>query len=218
MYSSEKELFELSKIRANVLECIDWQKDMKVLILDDIADVLSKYISERVQSVSNMRNKLLDDMYDVIVSIAPNSMSLQDIIDYGEEKLNRDGKVIYACDNRLGLKYMAGCQRRFQDGFFAGIEGVQQERMYTKKELKAILDNNKGWSMQMYYPYPDQYYTMHLFSDEYLPSLGELNNNNLVSDKERMLLFQEDKGFDTLLREGLFDEFSNAFLVVLSRV
>lgn len=53
-----------------------------------------------------------------------------------------------------------------------------------------------------------------LYSDRYLPKVGELSNNLRNFDRDRMLLFDEKKVFDMLIREGLFGQYSNSFLVM----
>lgn len=65
-----------------------------------------------------------------------------------------------------------------------------------------------------YYPYPDYKFMTTLYSDRYLPKVGELSNNIRNFDRDRMLLFDEKKVFDMLIREGLFGQYSNSFLVM----
>ena len=43
-----------------------------------------------------------------------------------------------------------------------------------------------------------------IYSDRYLPKVGELSNNLRNFDRDRMLLFDEKKVFDMLIREELF--------------
>ena len=62
--------------------------------------------------------------------------------------------------------------------------------------------------------YPDYKFMTTLYSDRYLPKVGELSNNLRNFDRDRMLLFDEKKVFDMLIREGLFEQYSNSFLVM----
>ena len=66
---------------------------------------------------------------------------------------------------------------------------------------------------KFYYPYPDYKFPLKVFSDEYLPKVGELNTNLQNFDRDRMLLFDEAKAFDNIIREGLFPLYTNSFLV-----
>ena len=68
--------------------------------------------------------------------------------------------------------------------------------------------------MQFYYPYPDYKLPMAIYSDKFLPSLGDLRNNMRNFDGDRVILFDEGKAFDNIIENGLFPEFSNSFLVI----
>lgn len=134
--------------------------------------------------------------------------------------LNDNGKIIIAIENRFGLKYWAGCQEDHIDKYFVGIEGYKENdfvKTFTKKELISIIKRSGYGKYDFYYPYPDYKFPESIYSDEYLPKVGELNNNIKNMDKERMMLFHETKVYDGLIKEGLFPEFSNSYLVVLEK-
>ena len=67
--------------------------------------------------------------------------------------------------------------------------------------------------MEFYYPYPDYKFATTIYSEKYLPQKGELSNNLRNFDRERYQFFDERRVFDTLIEEGLFEEFSNSFLI-----
>ncbi len=54
-----------------------------------------------------------------------------------------------------------------------------------------------------------------LFSDERLPKVGELSSNLQNFDRDRLLLFDEKKVFDTIIQEGQFPLFSNSYMLLL---
>ena len=71
---------------------------------------------------------------------------------------------------------------------------------------------------EFFYPYPDYKFPLMVYSDDYLPKRGELHNNLCNMDRQRLLLFDETRAYDSLVEEGQFPEFSNSFLVILERV
>lgn len=162
--------------------------------------------------------------YITLIGVFEYAQSYIDSGNYAEEFLNLikkhlkpDGKIIMAIENKLGLKYWAGCTEDHFGTYFEGIENYPHTtgvRTYSKKELK-LLFNHMNLDSTFYYPYPDYKFTMQIFSDDYLPSMGDLDGNVLNFDRERMLLFDEQKVFDTLTKEDLFAEFSNSFLIIL---
>lgn len=132
--------------------------------------------------------------------------------------LAENGVIIIAIENKLGLKYWAGCQEDHVPEYFLGLEGydgVKGVKTFAKKEITGIIQEAGLGNIEFFYPYPDYKFPTAIYSDKYLPKTGELNNNIRNFDKERMLLFDEEKVFNSLISENLFSEFSNSFLIVV---
>ena len=122
-----------------------------------------------------------------------------------------------AIENKLGLKYFAGCKEDHVGRMFEGIEGYKNTsgvETFSKRELEKLLDANGYHNYRFYYPYPDYKLPMAIYSDKFLPSLGDLRNNMRNFDGDRVILFDEGKAFDNIIENGLFPEFSNSFLVI----
>lgn len=127
------------------------------------------------------------------------------------------GRVVIAIENKLGLKYWAGCREDHVGAFFAGLEDYPEggaARTFSRNGLERILKECGEEDIHFYYPYPDYKFMTMLYSDRYLPKVGELSNNLRNFDRDRMLLFDEKRVFDMLIREGMFAQYSNSFLVV----
>lgn len=129
------------------------------------------------------------------------------------------GRLVVAIENKFGLKYWAGCQEDHLGGYFTGLEGYGEEgiRTFSKKELTALFESAGFGEMEFYYPYPDYKFPMTIYSDSFLPKEGELNNNLQNFDRERMVLFNETKVYDEIIRDGRFPFFSNSYLIVLRK-
>lgn len=131
--------------------------------------------------------------------------------------LKPHGKVLIAIENRLGLKYWAGCTEDHVGRFFEGLEGYPNTngvKTFSRKELRDIISKAGNFKTTFYYPYPDYKFPMVIYSDKYLPKKGELKGNFQNFDRARMHLFNEEKVYDSLSDSGLFQEFSNSFLVI----
>lgn len=132
--------------------------------------------------------------------------------------LKKDGRLIIAIENQFGLKYFAGCAEDHIGTYFGGIEGYAGDgnaRTFGRAGLEGIFRACNAPEWHFYYPYPDYKFMTALYSDEYLPGKGELSNNLRNFDRDRMLLFDEKRAFDEILREGLFPVFSNSYLALL---
>ena len=126
------------------------------------------------------------------------------------------GHLLIAIENRLGLKYFAGCREDHLGELYVGIEGYRdgdKVRTFSLGEWKKLLGEHGLEDVSFYYPWPDYKLPSGIFSDEYLPAEGELTDTLRNFDQDRLLTFREDKVWDSILREGLFPEFSNSFLV-----
>ena len=135
-----------------------------------------------------------------------------------KKHLNPGGMIVMAIENKLGLKYFAGCREDHFGTFFEGIEGYTNTsgvKTFARKELEQMLKETGLSDYDFFYPYPDYKFPMRIYSDEDLPKVGELTANIQNFDRSRMLLFDESKVFDTIINEKMFDEYSNSFLVVM---
>ena len=125
-----------------------------------------------------------------------------------------------AIENKLGLKYFAGCKEDHVGRMFEGIEGYKNTsgvETFSKRELEKLLDANGYHNYRFYYPYPDYKFATTIYSDSYLPKKGELRNNRRNFDAERLLLFDEGLAFDTMISAELFPHFSNSFFVEIRK-
>lgn len=132
--------------------------------------------------------------------------------------LKKDGRIVIAIENKFGLKYWAGCREDHLGTFFSGIEGYPDGgvvRTFTRNGLERIFADCGITDYAFYYPYPDYKFMTNLYSDEYQPKIGELSDNLRNFDRDRMVLFDERRAFDSIIREGLFALYANSYLVVL---
>lgn len=137
-----------------------------------------------------------------------------------DKYLKKDGKIIIAIENKLGLKYWAGCKEDHVGKYFEGIENYPTTygvKTFAKNEIEHIIESCGFSNYEFYYPYPDYKLPTCIFSDKYLPKEGELNNNIRNFDTGRMILFDETKVYDSIIKEGLFPIYSNSYLIKIGK-
>lgn len=135
-----------------------------------------------------------------------------------KKHMGSNGRMVIAIENKFGLKYWAGCKEDHFGTFFSGIEDYPDGggvRTFTRRGLEKIMRANNVDNYSFYYPYPDYKFMTTVYSDAYLPQVGELSNNLRNFDRDRMMLFDEKNAFDAILREGMFDQYSNSYLLVI---
>jgi len=129
--------------------------------------------------------------------------------------LKPEGTLIVAIENRFGLKYWAGAQEDHTGGLFDGLVdyvGNQAVRTFTKQELTELLQTAGLGDLQYYYPHPDYKLPDQIFSDKYLPSVGQVQSSPGY-EADRLMLWNEKIVFNSLITNGLYNQFANSFLV-----
>lgn len=127
--------------------------------------------------------------------------------------LKPGGHLLLAADNRFGLKYWAGAMEPHTGGYFDSLEG--RGSTCSRGELERILRESGCGEAAFYYPYPERWFPTVIYSDQWLPKAGELNHNLRNFEGERLLLFQEEKVYNQLIRDGRYPEFANTFLCIV---
>lgn len=135
-----------------------------------------------------------------------------------KKHVKTSGRIVIAIENKLGLKYFAGCKEDHLGTYFSGIESYPHGgyvRTFSRTGLEKIFNECGVDEYHFYYPYPDYKFPTTIFSDKRLPLAGELSNNLRNFDRERLLLFNEKNAFDGIVEDGLFPVFSNSYMVIL---
>ena len=138
----------------------------------------------------------------------------------GKHRKN-NGRIVIAIENKLGLKYWAGCKEDHLGTWFSSLEDYPEGgvvRTFTREGLVKVAKKCGFSDVSVYYPYPDYKFMTSLYSDSRLPKPGELSSNLRNFDRERLQLFDEKLVFDTLIKEEQFPLFSNSYLMILGEM
>lgn len=156
---------------------------------------------------------LLADDYDIAVlaEMPPAIQQTAQQLHLLRRHVKPDGVLVLAVPNKFGLKYWAGNKEPQTHRYFAGLEnaGIQ---LFSKNSLSNLLEQSGFGRQRFYYPYPDHRFARDIYSDRYLPKKGELSYNIANYEDDRILLFDEQKVFDSIIEEEQFPFFANSFL------
>ena len=213
----------LSK-KAGSVSCIDLSEKRSMINANRLKDADNVTIM-----VGNFKDveTALDDDFDAIFLIGvfeyangymPTNDPYGDFLNILLKHLKKGGRMYIAIENRMGLKYFAGCREDHTGAFFDGLEGYPKggvARTFTRDGLEKIFKRCGLNEYSFYYPYPDYKFAHTLFSDDVLPKKGELHDNIRNFDRGRMILMDEGKVFDTILEDGTFPLFSNSYMAVI---
>lgn len=153
-------------------------------------------------------------------SYIPTETPYEDFLKIMQKHVKNNGCLVIAIENKFGLKYWAGCKEDHVGTYFGGLEGYPDggsARTFTRTGLERIFENCGVSDYSFYYPYPDYKFPTTVYSDRRLPGLGELTDNMRNFDRDRMVLFNEKYVFDGIVKDKMFDVFSNSYLVVIGK-
>lgn len=179
--------------------------------------------------VGNLNDMEFEEAYDYVVlngvleyaaGFTDGETPYQTFLNNMKKYLKKDGRLLIAIENRLGLKYFAGAPEDHTDLYFFGLErypNCSNVKTFSKTELQQLLKDCGLFGMQFYYPYPDYKFPTEIFTDS---SIHKSNYGRMYKDyaKGRVHLFNEHVAAHDLAKEGVADVFANSFLVEAAMV
>jgi ubiquinone/menaquinone biosynthesis C-methylase UbiE len=210
---------ELSEERAEVIKK-RWQnkKNLKVIAGNFIEMNIKKsfdYITligvlEYQERYTKINKKGLD--YD---ENSPYIEFLKKIKKY----LKKDGTLLIAIENKLGLKYLAGGKEDHYGNLFESIENYPSYsgiKTFTKEEITEILNQAGFNKINFYYPFPDYKLPHTIISENSINKINlSLSSYLPINDlsNQREFLFNETIFGHLLKKEKILEKFSNSFLI-----
>jgi len=205
--------------RAGSVTCIDLSKKRSLINAYRNADYDNLKII-----VGNFNDIEIEEKYDYITLIGvleyaayytASDHPYQKFLEKIKKFLKPNGHVLIAIENKFGLKYWAGCVEDHTGDLYSGLEGYKTStvRTFSKIELENLLLKSGYNAFQFYYPFPDYKFPTQIFSDNYLPSLDNINCRIDTYDNNRLILFDDTAVFQNILQSNQFPFFSNSFFV-----
>lgn len=207
--------------RAKSVDCIELSKKRA-----EIDAYRNKNLNNITISVGNFMDIQFQRKYDVITLIGVLEYSANYINASNpfvalllkiRELMKDNGRLYIAIENKLGLKYFAGCKEDHTNILFDGIENYKsgsEIRTFSRYELEKMIIESGFNKYNFYYPYPDYKLPFVIFSDEYPPKKTDLILNSKKNfDSDRYILFDEGRAFESILVANEFKTFSNSYLI-----
>ena len=211
------DIFMDSYLRANLIAWLPIKKTDKVCYIGKPTDVIAKKLQELsdfTECVAGVCELAAYTKYDYLIRLGK---AKQEELDAYAACLSVSGKLILAVENAYGMKYLAGAKDTGAGEYFGAVEALPSAAGMTLLELKTRLAKAGFRWQTAYYPFPDYYFAMSVYSDEYLPKQGELIDQIGNFDAERLVLFEEGKAFDAAVARGKFADFANSYLMAAGK-
>ncbi|WP_334072102.1 MULTISPECIES: methyltransferase domain-containing protein [Paenibacillus] len=139
-------------------------------------------------------------------------------LEISSSHLNEKGRILLSIENRIGLKYFSGAKEDHTGEYFSGINGYmygEKVKTFSKVELGELVKQTNLHVLKYYYPYPDYKFPAEIFTDKtvnkMVPSVP-----NYPMDMSRVTLFEEQKVYQSFMKQNIVDNFANSFLVEIA--
>ena len=174
--------------------------------------------------VGNIADIKLEEKFDIVTligsleyaaNIFTSNDPFTDMIKCAKDMLKPSGYLIVAIANKYGLKYWAGAREDHTGNLFDGIQGYGENtkvRTFSKKELTELIIGADLKAPEFYYPVPDFKLPLEVISADYLKNYHDMHGHTPSYDRDRVVLFNEAKVTDSLIRDGMYEDFANSFL------
>lgn len=148
------------------------------------------------------------------------------LLDFCRQRLNKDGKLFVAIENKLGIKYFAGANEDHVGQPMFGINNSYTENSvatFGRQELLALLKESGFIDTQEYIPLPDYKLPVSIITpigwQQYTQELAQLAIESSSKDIQGVQdnLFSVEQGIRNAWSNGLAVDLANSFLVVASQ-
>lgn len=200
---------ELSKRRSEINAWRNRERQNLKIYVGDFKSVES-HLNEKFDVVT------LIGVFEYASSYINTQNPYHEFLKTAMNRLKSSGRLYIAIENRLGLKYFAGCKEDHVGMNFEGIEGytnTNRAKTFSRGEWEKLLGECGLTNYRIMYPYPDYKFPMQIFTDERLPKTGDLVMNQMNMDQNRYALFDETKVWDSMAGTDCFKNFANSFLI-----
>ena len=232
-------LYQLSDIRKNLLRWYTFDKNARLLEIGSGCGTLTGLFCERCAFVTAIepsktrceinayRNNYdnldiiagclndisLNEKYDIVTLIGSLKLS-ENLISAAKTMLKPGGTIIVATANKYGLKYWSGASDEETGTVFSYSDEQACVNCFSKNGLTKILTELDINNIEFYYPVPDHRLPLYIYTEESLPESGLINTETVEYVKEGLKLFNERKVSDELLKDGMYPDFANSYLVI----
>lgn len=140
----------------------------------------------------------------------------REMLKLARKHLKRNGKILIAIENKMGLKYWNGSPEDHTNKLYSGLNDYtskERVRTFSKPEIEKMLFEEGLSDFAFYYPLPDYKLPDRIYSDEYLPQVGDIRIFGKEYASAHPCNFNEATVYDQITGDNQFAYFSNSFLI-----
>ena len=133
--------------------------------------------------------------------------------------LKIDGTLLFAIENRFGLKYWLGGSEDHLQKPFVGVEGYKEKKTaqtFSKETLRKFCSEAGLKQTRFYSVYPDYKFPEIICAEGYKPNAENLRKVHFTYSRNSLLYADERDLYRELVENNVSDFFANSFLIEAS--
>jgi len=207
-------------MRANFIEWLPFEEGQTVVVPNNVKEPVmdmlkAKKVQLQVMSLAHMEKLALNPGTGALDWIIVAGMEVTATIVKGlMRKLKPEGRLVLQLHNRFGMSYLAGKPVLFNEYYTTLESTAEKSDFYSLHGLENLLKEAEIDTYNKYYLDPDSDYTVHVFSDRYLPKDGDIVNRLTNVNYDRLQMFDESMAFGAAIKDGMYPIFANDYLIV----
>lgn len=213
---------ELLEFKKNIISWYPIKEENSVLQVGK-NDYITQELKLKTSKVTVIESiEKITDKFDYITLIGTfeklNSEKIKNLLESAMERLNENGKILLAMQNKFGMKYFAGDRINIDVEAFESIV-KSNENTFSLPQIKKMLEN-LNLKYKFYYPLPDYEITNVIYTDDFLPNNDNIDARVLTfCGEEEFLNFSERDAYKQLVNSDkkLFPFFANSFFIEISK-
>lgn len=207
-------------MRANFIEWIPFEEGQSVVVPNNVKEPVldalkAKKVSLQAMSPAHIEKLALNPGTGALDWIIVTGMEVNaDIVKGLMRKLKPEGRLILQLHNRYGMSYLSGKPANYSNYYEAIETAKEKSAHYSYQGLVKLLESAGIENYNRYYLDPDSDYTVHIFSDNYLPKEGDIVNRLCNVNYDRLQMFDEAAAFTQAIQDEMYPVFANDYLVI----
>lgn len=229
----------IREIRKGLLRWYDFKPDSRILYIgrktDPLAELLTETAANADMIVRDWQETLSEEWikeqggtFDYLISVTHLEKSIRpmEVLSAWKKLLKPEGHMLLGMNNRLGLRYFCGDRDTYTGRSMDSIEDYKRAyvskadsfsgKTYDKDTLGKMLREAGFLQVRFFSVLSDLENPALIYGEDFLPNEDLANRLFPTYNHPETVFLDEEPLYDSLIRNGMFHQMANAYLIECS--